>query len=183
MLAFSQKALATREHSTCPKCFLDIQDHINANKVGYFPYTPSTPILYGLRKSLDLLLEEGLENVFARHYRLAEGVRKAIQAWGLELCAKGPNWYSDTVSAILVPDGFNAQDVITTAYDKYNIALGAGLSEVAGKVFRIGHLGDLNDVSCLAAIAGTEMALLDNGIEIQPGIGVGAAIEYYRNTA
>ena len=183
MLAFSQKALAARDHSTCPKCFLDIQDHINANKDGYFPYTPSLPILYGLRKSLDLLLEEGLENVFARHYRLAEGVRKAIEAWGLELCAKEPKWHSDTVSAILVPDGFNAQDVITTAYNKYNIALGAGLSQVAGKVFRIGHLGDLNDVSCLAAIAGTEMALLDNSIEIQPGAGVGAAIEYYRNTA
>lgn len=182
MLAFSQKALAARETSQCPKCFLDIKDHITTNKDGYFPYTPSTPILHGLRKSLDLLLEEGLENVFARHNRLAEGVRRAIQAWGLELCAKEPKWYSDTVSAILVPEGFNAQDVIATAYNKYNISLGAGLTEVAGKVFRIGHLGDLNDVSCLAAIAGTEMALLDTGIGIQPGAGVGAAIDYYRTT-
>lgn len=183
MLAFSQKALAARESSRCPKGFLDIRDHITANKEGYFPYTPSIPILHGLRKSLDLLLAEGLENVFARHHRLAEGVRGAIHAWGLKLCAKQPGWYSDTVSAIVVPDGFNARDVIATAYDKYNISLGAGLNEVAGKVFRIGHLGDLNDVSCLGVIAGTEMALLDNGIDIRPGAGVGAAIEYYRMTA
>ena len=183
MLAFSQKALAARESAKCPRCFLDINDHIATNKDGYFPYTPSTPILHGLRESLNLLLEEGLENVFTRHHRLAEGVRRAIDAWGLKLCAKEPKWYSDTVSAILVPDGYNAQDVILTAYNKYNISLGAGLSEVAGKVFRIGHLGALNDVSCLGAIGGTEMALLDCGISISAGSGVAAALEYYRNTA
>ena len=92
-------------------------------------------------------------------------------------------WYSDTVSAIVVPDGFDARNVINTAYKKYNISLGAGLTELAGKVFRIGHLGDLNDVSCLAVIAGTEMAMLDNAIDIEPGSGVGAAIEYYRAIA
>lgn len=183
ILAFSQKALAARESSKCPKCFLDIRDHITSNNDGYFPYTPSIPILHGLRKSLDLLFAEGLDNVFARHHRLAEGVRRAIQAWGLKLCAKQPKWYSDTVSAIVVPDGFDARDVIATAYKKYNISLSAGLSEVAGKVFKIGCLGDLNDVSCLTAIAGTEMALLDNGIRIQPGVGFGAAIEYYRTSA
>jgi alanine-glyoxylate transaminase/serine-glyoxylate transaminase/serine-pyruvate transaminase len=183
MLAFSQKALAARETSKCPKGFLDIRDHARMNPEGYFPYTPSIPILRGLRESLDLLLAEGLENVFARHHRLAEGVRRAIHAWGLRLCAKQPGWYSDTVSAIVVPEGFNAQDVIACAYKKYNISLGAGLNELAGKVFRIGHLGDLNDVSCLAAIAGTEMALLDIGIDFRPGAGVGAAIEYYRMTA
>lgn len=183
MLAFSQKALAARESAQCPRCFLDINDHIMTNKDGYFPYTPSTPILHGLRESLDLLMEEGLENVFKRHHRLAEGVRRAVEAWGLKLCAKNPKWYSDTVSAILVPEGYNAQDVILTAYNKYNISLGAGLSEVAGKVFRIGHLGALNDVSCLGAIGGTEMALLDCGISINPGSGVAAALEYYRSTA
>ena len=183
MLAFSQKALDAHRTATCPRCFLDIRDHITTNKDGYFPYTPSIPMLYGLRKSIDLLLEEGLENVFARHERLAEGVRKAVAAWGLSLCAKDPSWYSNTVSAIVVPDHINANDIINTAYTKYNISLGAGLSEVAGKVFRIGHLGDLNEVSLLGAIAGTEMAMLDNDIEIQAGSGVAAAIEYYRRTA
>jgi len=182
LIAFSQKALEAYKTSSFARCYLDIGDHISTNKDGYFPYTPSTPILHGLRESLDLLLEEGLENVFKRHHRLAEGVRLAIQAWGLELCAKEPKWYSDTVSAIVVPNGFDAKDIIATAYSKYNISLGAGLSEVAGKVFRIGHLGDLNDINCLGAIAGTEMALLDNGIDIQAGSGVGAAIEYYRST-
>jgi alanine-glyoxylate transaminase / serine-glyoxylate transaminase / serine-pyruvate transaminase len=183
MLAFSLKALAARESSKCPKGFLDILDHITSNQQGYFPYTPSLPILYGLRRSLDLLFAEGLENVFARHHRLAEGVRRAVQAWGLKLCAKESKWYSDTVSAIVVPEGFDAREVIATAYKKYNLSLGAGLNQLAGKVFRIGHLGDLNEVSCLAAIAGTEMALLDTGFDIRPGVGVGAAMEYYRAAA
>ena len=139
-------------------------------------------MLYGLRKSLDLLLEEGMENVYARHHRLAEGTRRAIAAWGLKLCAQ-PGFESDTVSAVVVPEDKDARDVIGTAYNKYNISLGGGLSEVAGKVFRIGHMGDLNDVSLLGAIAGVEMAMLDNGFDIQPGSGVAAAIEYYRATA
>ncbi len=161
-----------------------MKSHVIIFPVGVILYSePSIPILHGLRKSLDLLFAEGLENVFIRHHRLAEGVRRAIHAWGLKLCAKEPKWYSDTVSAILVPEGFNARDVIATAYHKYNVSLGAGLNEVAGKVFRIGHLGDLNEVSCLGAIAGTEMAMLDNGIDFRPGAGVGAAIEYYRMTA
>lgn len=183
MLAFSQKALAMHGDSKCAKAFLDIRDHLSSNRDGYFPYTPSTPILHGLRESLDLLLAEGLENVFARHHRLAEGVRRAIAAWGLKLCAKESKWYSDTVSAIVVPEGFDAREVIATAYQKYNISLGAGLNQLSGKVFRIGHLGDLNEVSCLAVIAGTEMALLDTGIPIQAGAGVGAAIEFYRSAA
>jgi alanine-glyoxylate transaminase/serine-glyoxylate transaminase/serine-pyruvate transaminase len=181
-LAFSQKALATMATAKFPRCFLDLQDQINANKDGYTPYTPSTPILHGLRKALDLLLEEGLDNVNARHYRLAEGTRKAITAWGLKLCAQ-PGFESDTVSAVVVPEHKNANDVISTAYKKYNISLGGGLGDVAGKVFRIGHIGDMNDVSMLGAIAGVEMALLDNGIDIKPGSGVAAAIEYYRSTA
>lgn len=183
LLAFSPKALEARHSAKCRRGFLDIQDHINTNKDGYFPYTPSTPILHGLRKAIDLLLEESLDNVFSRHQRLAEGMRKAITAWGLKLCAKQPKWYSNTVSAIVVPEQIDARKVITTAYHKYNISLGAGLSEISGKVFRIGHLGDLNEVSLLGAIAGAEMAMLDNGIKIEPGSGVGAAIEYYRAAA
>ncbi len=180
MLAFSQKALEARHTAKCKRCFLDIAGQISNNEQGYFPYTPSTPMLHGLRKSIDLLLDEGLDNVFARHGRLAEGVRRAVAAWGLTLCAKESKWYSNSVSAIVVPEGFDAKDVINTAYHKYNLSLGAGLTEVAGKVFRIGHMGDLNEVSLLGAIAGTEMALLDNGISIEPGSGVGAALEHYR---
>ncbi len=182
ILAFSQKALSRMEDAKFPRCFLDLRDQINANKDGYTPYTPSTPMLHGLRKSLELLLDEGLENVYARHHRLGEGTRKAIAAWGLGLCAK-PGFESDTVSAVVVPEGKDAREVINTAYNRYNISLGGGLTEVAGKVFRIGHMGWMNDVSMLGAIAGVEMALLDNGYDIQAGSGVGAALEYYRSTA
>jgi alanine-glyoxylate transaminase/serine-glyoxylate transaminase/serine-pyruvate transaminase len=181
-LAFSQKALKAVETSTYPRCFLDLKDQMNTNKDGYTPYTPALPILYGLRKALDLLQEEGLENVFARHHRLAEGVRKAVAAWGLTTCAQ-PGFESDTVTAIVVPEGKDARDVISTAFSKYDISLGAGLSELAGKAFRIGHVGDMNDVSMLGAIAGVEMAMLDNGFNFKPGVGVAAAIEYYRSTA
>lgn len=181
-LAFSQKALAAVETSTYPRCFLDLKDQMNTNKDGYTPYTPALPILYGLRKALDLLQEEGLENVFARHHRLAEGVRKAVAAWGLTTCAQ-PGFESDTVTAIVVPEDKDARDVISTAFSRYDISLGAGLSELAGKAFRIGHVGDMNDVSMLGAIAGVEMAMLDNGFDFKPGAGVAAAIEYYRSTA
>jgi alanine-glyoxylate transaminase/serine-glyoxylate transaminase/serine-pyruvate transaminase len=181
-LAFSQKALKAIETSTFPRCFLDLKDQITTNKDGYTPYTPALPILYGLRKALDMLLEEGLENVYARHFRLAEGTRKAVTAWGLKICAQ-PGFESDTVTAIMVPEDKDARDVISTAFKKYNISLGGGLSELAGKAFRIGHVGDMNDVSMLGAIAGVEMALLDNGFDIIPGSGVAAAIEYYRATA
>jgi len=181
-LAFSQKALKATETSTYPRCFLDLRDQMNANKDGYTPYTPNLPILYGLRKALDLLLEEGMENVYARHARLAEGTRKAVAAWGLKQCAQ-PGFESNTVTAIMVPEGKDARHVISTAFSKYNISLGAGLSELAGKAFRIGHVGDMNDVSMLGAIAGVEMALLDTGFDIKAGSGVAAAIEYYRATA
>jgi alanine-glyoxylate transaminase/serine-glyoxylate transaminase/serine-pyruvate transaminase len=182
VLAFSQKALKLTETATFPRCFLDLKDQMAQNALGYTPYTAATPMIYGLRKSIDLLLEEGIENVYARHHRLAEGVRRAIAAWGLKLCAQ-PGFESDTVSAIVVPEDKDAKDVISTAFNKYNISLGAGLTEVAGKVFRIGHIGDMNDVSLLGCIAGVEMAMLDNGFDITPGSGVAAAIEYYRSTA
>jgi len=182
IVCFSQKALKATETSTYPRAFFDLKDQMNANKDGYTPYTASTPMIHGLRKALDLLLEEGLDNIYARHARLAEGTRKAIAAWGLKLCAQ-PGWESNTVSAIVVPEGKDARDVLSTAYNKYDISLGAGLTEVAGKVFRIGHIGDMNDVSMLGCIAGVEMALLDNGYDITAGSGVAAAIEYYRTTA
>ncbi len=179
----SPRALAARERAKCARVFFDFGDMMKANATGYFPYTPSIPLLYGLRASLDLLLEEGLDAIFARHRRLAEGVRAAVRAWGLKLCARAPQWYSDTVSAILMPDGTNAGEVIDVAFRRYNLALGAGLGRLAGKLFRIGHLGDLNELMLLGAIAGAEMALRDVGIAVTPGSGVAAAAEYYRSTA
>src|SRR3989442_9549260 len=179
----SPKALAARDQAKCPRVFFDFGDMLKANATGYFPYTPSLPLLYGLRESLAILSEEGLENVFARHHRLAEGVRAAVRAWGLKLCAKAPKWHSDTVSAIMVPEGFSGADVIDVAFRRYNLALGAGLARVAGKLFRIGHLGDLNELMLLGAIAGAEMAMRDVGIKVEPGTGVAAAAEHYRSTA
>jgi alanine-glyoxylate transaminase / serine-glyoxylate transaminase / serine-pyruvate transaminase len=181
-LAFSQKALKATETAKFPRFFLDLTDQMNSNKDGYTPYTPSIPILYGLREALNLLLAEGMDNVYARHHRLAEGVRCAVAAWGLKLCAQ-PGFESDTVTAVVVPEDKDARHVIATAFNKYNLSLGGGLADVAGKVFRIGHIGDLNEVSLLGAIAGAEMAMLDHGIDIKPGSGVGAAVEYYRSTA
>ncbi len=183
LVCASQKALALYDKAKLPRVFFDFGDMRKANTTGYFPYTPSLPLLYGLRESLAMLMEEGLENVFARHHRLAEGTRLAVQAWGLELCARAPKWHSDTVSAIMVPPGFNGAEVIDVAYRRYNLALGAGLARMAGKLFRIGHLGDMNELMLMGAIAGSEMAMRDVGIKVTPGSGVAAAGEYWRNTA
>ncbi|HYL31714.1 MAG TPA: aminotransferase class V-fold PLP-dependent enzyme [Stellaceae bacterium] len=183
IVGVSQKALEAHKKAQLPRCFFDYGDMIKTNKDGYFPYTPATTLLRGLRASLDMLLGEGLENVFARHHRLAEAVRRGVTAWGLTLCAKEPKWYSDTVSAVCVPKSFNSDDVIKTAYHRYQVSLGTGLSKVAGRVFRIGHLGHVNEIMVLQALAGAEMALRDVGIQIQAGSGVGAAEEYIRATA
>lgn len=184
LVCFSQKAMRAVNRAGCRRCFLDVRDHVAANKDGFFPYTPSIPLLYGLRASLDLLFKEGLSNVFKRHHRLAEGVRRAIRAWGLKTCARKAAWQSDTVTAILTPPGCDARDVIETAYYRYNLSLGAGLSVLAGKAFRIGHLGDHNEASILSALATAEMAMRDAGIKsVEPGSGVGAASEHFRKTA
>jgi alanine-glyoxylate transaminase/serine-glyoxylate transaminase/serine-pyruvate transaminase len=183
LLAVSQKAKGLYGQAKLNRVFFDLGDMDKANATGYFPYTPALPLLYGLREGIAMLMEEGLENVFARHHRLAEGTRRAVKAWGLELCAKQPKWYSDTVSAIMVPPGINGAEVIDIAYRRYNLALGAGLARMAGKLFRIGHLGDLNECMLLGGIAGAEMAMRDAGVKIQPGSGVGAAEEYWRETA
>ena len=182
LLGMSQKALKAMPAATSRRCYFDIADMARANATGYFPYTPSIPLLHGLREALAMIAEEGLENIFARHTYLASGVRAAVlEGWGLRLCAKDPKWYSNTVSAILVPEGFDAAKVIANAYARYNLSLGAGLSKVAGKVFRIGHLGDLNELSLMGAIAGAEMSLLDNGIDVKPGSGVAAASHWWRH--
>jgi alanine-glyoxylate transaminase/serine-glyoxylate transaminase/serine-pyruvate transaminase len=177
----SQKALEAAKSATSKRCYFDYADMVNSNANGYFPYTPSLPLLYGLRESLAILAEEGLENVFQRHHYLAAGTRAAIQeGWKLKLCAVAPKWYSDAVSAVMVPEGINGADVISRAFKRYNLALGAGLSQVAGKLFRIGHLGDLNELMLLGGIAGAELAMLDVGVKIEPGSGVAAAQNYWR---
>ena len=180
ILCVSPKALEASKSATLARCYFDFKDMIATNKDGYFPYTPPMTLIRGLRVSTDRLLEEGLDNVFARHRFLAEGARAAVRAWGLELCAKEPKWYSDTVSAIVVPEGVDANQVIQRAYHRYGVSLGAGLSKVAGRVFRIGHLGDLNEIMIMMALAGAEMAMRDVGLDVAPGSGVGAAEEHYR---
>jgi alanine-glyoxylate transaminase / serine-glyoxylate transaminase / serine-pyruvate transaminase len=179
----SQKALAASESARCARAFFDFKLMSAQNANGYFPYTPALSLLFGLRESLDMLLEEGLSNVFARHHRHAEGVRAAVRAWGLELCARRPEWHSDTVTAVLVPPGVNGTEVINIAFRRYNLSLGAGLTKMAGKLFRIGHMGDLNELMLLGAIAGAEMAMCDAGMGIELGSGVAAAADYYRKTA
>jgi len=151
------------------RCYFDFADMMKVNDDGYFPYTPPTQLFHGLKASLARLETEGLENVFARHYRLAEGVRRGVWAWGLNLCAKGPQWHSDTVSAIVVPQEVDAREVIRIGYEKYGASFGTGLSKVTGKVFRIGHLGDLTQGMCLTALAIAEMALVDAGARIELG--------------
>ena len=182
VLCVSQKALKAMSTATSRRCYFDLNDMIKANATGYFPYTPALHMLYGLRESLNIIFEEGLENIIFRHHYLAEGVRAAVmKGWGLKLCAKEPKWYSDTVSAIMVPEGINGAHVIDVAFRRYNLALGAGLSKVAGKLFRIGHLGDLNELMLIGAIAGAEMAMLDVGVKVKPGSGVAGASDYWRH--
>jgi alanine-glyoxylate transaminase / serine-glyoxylate transaminase / serine-pyruvate transaminase len=183
IVCVSPRAMAAGEQAKLPRVFFNFKDQSSQNALGYFPYTPSVPMLYGLRESVAMLLEEGLDNVFARHHRLAEGVRAAVKAWGLELCARSPKSYSDTVSAVMVPPHIKGQDVIDIAYRRYNLSLGAGLAKMAGKLFRIGHMGDLNELMLLGALAGSEMAMRDAGIAVVAGSGVAAAEEYWREAA
>ncbi len=181
IVCFSEKAIAASKTATLPRTFFDIKDMQSGYDANAFPYTPPVGLMNGLKQSLEMLLDEGLENVFARHHRIAEGVRLAVAAWGLELCAATPDVYSDTVSTIRTPDGFNATDIVTHAADVYGVAFGVGLGEVAGKVFRIGHLGSLTDVMALSGLATAEMCMADLGMDIKLGSGVAAAQEFYRS--
>ncbi|MCB1884493.1 MAG: aminotransferase class V-fold PLP-dependent enzyme [Geminicoccaceae bacterium] len=180
IVCVSQKALEARKSAKLYRTYFSFDDMMNMNKNGYFPYTPATNMLRGLRKSVDMIFAEGLDNIFARHHHIAEGVRRGVHAWGLKLCAVEPKWYSDTVSAIVVPANVDGAEVVKRAYHRYDLSLGAGLARVAGKVFRIGHLGSLNEIMALSALAGAEMALVDCGADIKLGSGVGAAQAYYR---
>jgi alanine-glyoxylate transaminase/serine-glyoxylate transaminase/serine-pyruvate transaminase len=182
VVCVSQKALMAGERAKLPRCFFDYRDMIKANAQGYFPYTPAATLLRGLRAAVDMLLEEGLQNVFSRHNRLASGVRAAVEAWGLRICAQGPEWYSDTVTTVFVPEGFDANDVIKTAYFRYDLSLGTGLNKLNGKAFRIGHLGWLNEIMVMQALCGVELAMRDVGVPFEPGAGAGAAVRYLSKT-
>lgn len=175
ILALSEKAIAAMETARAPRAFFDVKALLAAHEAGSFPYTPPAPVLYGLRAALDRMAAETLPGVFARHRRLAEGVRAGVAAWGLQTVAEHPSFASDTVTAIRTPDGVDARDVIATARQRFNTFFGAGLGPLAGRAFRIGHLGDLNEGSVLTALAVAEMALVQAGAEITLGSGVAAA--------
>ncbi len=180
IVGFSEKAMSAVDTARLPRTFFDVRDMANGYAKNAYPYTPAVGLMNGLNDSCQMLLAEGLENVFARHHRIAEGVRCAVTAWGLELCAASPDLYSNTVSAIKTPVGFDSGDIVTHAANTYGVAFGVGLGEVAGKVFRIGHLGSLTDVMTLSGIATAEMCMADLGLDIKLGSGVAAAQEYYR---
>lgn len=182
ILGVSPKALAMMEAARLPRTYFDLRDMRKSYTVGGYPYTPAVGLLNGLNLSCRLLLEEGLEQVWARHHRIAEGVRRAVAAWGLRPCAASPDLYSDTVTAVVVPDGCNGTDLVKLAAEKYDMAFGVGLGEVAGKVFRIGHLGSLTDAMMLSGLAVAEMCMADLGWPVRLGSGVAAAQDHYRKT-
>jgi len=179
ILAVSQKALRASETATMRRAYFEFRDFKMTYETGYFPYTPPTQILHGMRRALDRINAEGLENVIARHARLAEGVRRGVAAWGLQICAEDPSLVSNTVTAIRVPENVDAREVIRIGYERYNTSFGSGLARLAGKVFRIGHLGDLNEGMCLTALAVAEMALVEAGANVKLGSGVAAAQAWY----
>src|SRR5476649_1697686 len=175
--AVSDKALAANKTSKLTKSFWAWDEMITMNKVGFFPYTPGTQMLHGLAIAIEMLHEEGLENVFARHDRMAEATRRAVKAWGLENLNKNASQYSPTITAILMPDGHDADKFRALALDNFNISYGASFGAYAGKYFRIGHLGDINDGALLGGLGVTEVALQLAGVPIKKG-GVQAALDY-----
>lgn len=175
--AVSAKALRARETAGLPKSFWDWMPILAANENGFWPYTPSTNLLYGLKVALRMLDEEGLENVFARHQRHARATRAAVEAWGLEVLCRDPREYSGSLTAVLVPEGFNADDLRATILDRFDMSLGAGLSRLSGKVFRIGHLGAFEDLTLIGTLGGVQMGLNLSGIPIkQDGLEAAMAV-------
>lgn len=180
IVGVSPKAMEATKTATLPRCFFDFNDMVNANKIGSYPYTPPVQLFSGLKASVKLLLDEGMDQVNARHLRIANGVRAAVAAWGLELCAQSPDLYSDTVTAIMVPEGKDANLITQHAYKAYGVSFGGGLGDVAGKLFRIGHVGAMTDVMALSGIATAEMVMSDLGYDIVLGSGVSAAQKVYQ---
>jgi len=175
--AISAKAMAVAESAKLPKSFWDWKAVLSANKQGFYPYTPATNLLYGLREAIGMLEEEGLSNVFARHSRHAEATRRAVNAWGLEILCENPQEYSSSLTAVMMPEGFDADALLDLILKKFDMSLGIGLGKVKGKIFRIGHLGHFNDLMLTGTLAGLEMGLSLAGIPFSRG-GVTAALEY-----
>lgn len=182
VLCVGPRALARAEQVRTPRSFFDWRPVIAEMRRGYFPYTPATLLLYGLREAVRLLQEEGLPAVFARHARLAEGVRRAVRAWGLQIFCKNPAEYSNTLTAVVMPDGTDADAVLRAAEARFNLSLGTGLGRLRGRAFRIGHLGALNDLEVLATLAGVEMALTLAGVRVPVGGGVAACQQFLMET-
>jgi alanine-glyoxylate transaminase/serine-glyoxylate transaminase/serine-pyruvate transaminase len=175
--AISEKALAASKTARLMRSYWDWEAMLNTNKSGFFPYTPATNLLYGLRESLAMLREEGLDNVFARHARHGEATRRAVRAWGLEVLCLNAAEYSSSSTSVLVPAGHNADELRKTILERFNMSLGNGLNKLAGKVFRIGHLGDFNDLMLAGTLSGVEMGLALAGVPHKAG-GISAALEY-----
>lgn len=175
--AVSEKALKASQSARLPRSYWDWADMLKANEAGYFPYTPATNLLYGLREAIVMLLEEGLDEVFARHARHGEAARRAVRAWGLEVLCVNPAEYSGSLTAVLMPAGHDADAFRKVTLERYNMSLGNGLGKVQGKVFRIGHLGDFNDLMLAGTLAGVEMGLAAAGVPHNRG-GVQVAMDY-----
>jgi alanine-glyoxylate transaminase / serine-glyoxylate transaminase / serine-pyruvate transaminase len=180
--AVSAKAIAASKTATQPKAFWAWDEMIEMNKTGYFPSTPNTNLLYGLSEACDMLLEQGLDQVFARHQRWAQGVRNAVKAWGLQIQCADAAVYSPVLTGVMVPDGIDADAVRKLIYERFDCSLGTGLGKVKGKMFRIGHLGDVNDLTLIAAVAACEMGLKLAGVKLA-GSGVQATMDYFSSHA
>lgn len=180
--AVSDKALAASRSARLPRSYWKWDQVIASNRDGYFPYTPPTNLLYGLHEAIDMLLEEGLPAVFARHHRYGEATRRCVRAWGLEILCQNPAEYSDSLTAIVMPDGHDADALRRKVLERFDLSLGTGLGRLAGKVFRVGHLGFFNDLMLCATLCGVEMGLAIGGVPHRPG-GIQAALEYLRGGA
>ena len=179
--AVSDKALAATKTAKLPRSYFSWDDMLANNANGFFPYTPATGLLYGLAEAIDMINEEGLENVFTRHERLAEATRRAVKGWGLDIQCRDPKYYSPAVTAVIMPEGHNADAFRKLVLDTFNMSLGTGLNKIAGKVFRIGHLGDTNELTVMGALTGVEMGLDIAGVPHKKG-GVAAAMSYLAET-
>jgi alanine-glyoxylate transaminase/serine-glyoxylate transaminase/serine-pyruvate transaminase len=175
--AVSPKALAASSDAKLPRSFWGWAEMLEANKNGYFPYTPSTNLLYGLSEALDMILGEGLDNVFARHERLAEATRRAVRAWGLQIQCADPAAYSPVLTGVIMPEGVDADAVRKLIYERFNMSLGQALGKIRGRMFRIGHLGDCNELTLMATLAGCEMGLKLSGVKVAAS-GVAAALDF-----
>jgi alanine-glyoxylate transaminase/serine-glyoxylate transaminase/serine-pyruvate transaminase len=179
--AISKKALDASANAALPRAYWNWQDMLSANTNGFFPYTPATNLLYGLREALQMLQEEGLDNVFERHARHASATRSAVRGWGLEILCQQPQSYSNSLTAVVLPDGHDADTLRNIILERFNMSLGTGLGKLAGKVFRIGHLGDFNDLMLAGTLAGVEMGLSLAGVPHNKG-GVLAAMAFLAGT-